>query len=479
MAQTKTPANASFIEPIQFGTDGWRAVIADTYTFDNVRTIASALAQHLLKNQQDKVPNGVAIGYDTRFLSKEFAQATAETLAANGVPALLSDRDCPTPAIAWATRSRQCAAGIMITASHNPPKYNGFKFLLPQGRGADTTSTKSVESFLRKTSSTRSAPASVTLFDARPDFMAQLKKVIDTDLLKKARGRAVCDFVHGVGRNYLDDFLRDCNWKVTTLRGNPDPMFGGILPDPANPLCHQALQESVLKTKSDLGLANDPDADRFGAVDSTGEYISPNQVLALVYLHLLEYRGLSGAVARTVATTCLLDAIAKKHKQSVVETAVGFKWIGEQIDDGHAIFGGEESGGLSIANHCPNKDGIVADLLIAEAWAADKKKTPLSTRYAQILKKYGAFYSDRIDVHLSTAAKDKLMNTMKSAPPQSFAGAKVLNVVTLDGVKLNLEDGSWLLLRASGTEPLVRVYFEAKGKNRLRELKKAASELSK
>ncbi len=466
------------VEPIQFGTDGWRAVIADTYTFDNVRVIAAALAQHVLKNQKANVPNGVAVGYDTRFLSKEFAQATAETLAQNGVPALLSDRDCPTPAIAWATRSRSCAAGIMITASHNPPKYNGFKFLLPQGRGADTDSTKSVESFLRAKSSTRIEPATVTQFDARPDFMAQLKRVIDVDLLKKAKGRAVCDFVHGAGRDYLDTFLRECGWKVTTLRGVPDPMFGGILPDPANPLCHRALQETVLKTKSDLGLANDPDADRFGAVDSTGEYISPNQILALVYLHLLEYRQMEGAVARTVATTCLLDAIARKHKQNVIETAVGFKWIGEQIDDGHAILGGEESGGLSIANHCPNKDGIVADLLIAETWAAGKNRKPLSTRYAQILKKYGAFYSDRIDVHLSADAKDKLIKTMQSAPPQSFAGAKVRNVVTIDGVKLNLEDGSWLLLRASGTEPLVRVYFEANSRGRLKELRKAASELS-
>ncbi|HVF85843.1 MAG TPA: phosphoglucomutase/phosphomannomutase family protein [Abditibacteriaceae bacterium] len=471
-------AQPSFVEPIQFGTDGWRSVIADTYTFDNVRVIAQALAQHLLKNQAQNVPNGVAIGYDTRFLSQEFARAAAETLAQNGVPAWLSDRDCPTPAIAWATRSRQCAAGIMITASHNPPKYNGFKFLLPQGRGADTASTKSVESFLRREPSTRIAPAKVTEFDARPAFMEQLRQVIDVDLLKKARGRAVCDFVHGVGRNYLDDFLRECDWEVTTLRGNPNPMFGGILPDPANPACHKALQEMVLETKADLGLANDPDADRFGAVDATGEYITPNQVLALVYLHLLEHRQMEGAVARTVATTCLLDAIARRHNQKVVETAVGFKWLGEKIDDGEAILGGEESGGLSIANHCPNKDGIVADLLIAEVWAADASKTPLSTRYAQVMEKYGTFYSDRIDVHLSAEAKDKLMNEMKTAPPQQFAGVKVANVVSIDGVKLNLEDGSWLLLRASGTEPLVRVYFEAQGQGRLEELRKAASELS-
>jgi alpha-D-glucose phosphate-specific phosphoglucomutase len=462
---------------IKFGTDGWRAVIAEAYTYDNVRDVANALAQHLLKNEKTRVDNGVAIGYDTRFMSRDFAQTVAQVLAQSGIPVLLSGRDAATPAIAWATKSRNLAAGIMITASHNPPQWNGFKFFLPQGRGADTEATASVESFLGKKprASTRAA-ATVSDFDPIPDFRAQLRNIIDFDLLKKARGKVVCDFVHGVGRGLLDDVLRECNWRVTTLRENPDPMFGGILPDPANPQCHAALQELVLAKKADLGLANDPDADRFGAVDSTGTYITPNQVLALIYVHLLEHRGMKGNIARTVATTHLLDAIAAKHGQSVKETPVGFKWIGEAIDSGEAMFGGEESGGLSIENHSPNKDGVLADLLIAEVWAANRE--PLTQRYEKIMKQYGTFYSSRIDLHVDVERKDELMGNLRDHPPTSFAGVGVANVVTLDGVKLVLEDGSWLLMRPSGTEPLVRVYFEARRKNRLKEMAKAANELS-
>jgi alpha-D-glucose phosphate-specific phosphoglucomutase len=462
---------------VKFGTDGWRAIIAQEYTFENVRAVAAALAAHLLKNEAQRAKNGVAIGYDTRFLSTEFAQAVAETIAAAGIPVLLSDRDAATPAVAWAVRSRNLAAGVMITASHNPPKWNGFKFFLPSGCSADKEATASVESMLGKKPRMAASPAPIQLFDPKPDFLAGMRNVVDFDLLKKARGKVVCDFVHGVGRGLLDEALRECNWRVQTIRANPDPTFDGILPDPANPATHQTLIEAVLKNKADLGLANDPDADRFGAVDSTGTYLTPNQVLCLIYVHLLEHRGMEGRVARTVATTHLLNAIAAKHKQQPpLETPVGFKWVGEAINDGEVIFGGEESGGLSIVGNAPNKDGVVADLLIAEVWALHKQ--PLSTRYAALLKKYGAFYSSRIDVHVAGEAKDALMSRFRDNPPSSFAGVSVANTVTIDGVKLNLEDGSWVLMRPSGTEPLVRVYTEACSKARLKELEKAAGQLA-
>jgi alpha-D-glucose phosphate-specific phosphoglucomutase len=459
---------------IQFGTDGWRAVIADAYTFDNLRTVASGLAAYLQKSQRDKVANGVAIGYDTRFLSTEFARTAAETIAATGIPVRLSNRDCPTPAIAWAVRSNNLAAGVMITASHNPPRYNGFKFMEPDGSPADKTATNALEALLGRKASGGEA-AAVSEFDPHPDFAKQIRNVIDFDLLKKKRGKVVCDFVHGVGRNYLDDLLRECGWKVKTIRDNPDPMFAGMLPDPANPACHITLQEALKDKKADLGLANDPDADRFGVVDTTGEYITANQVLALVYVHLLEHRGMQGPVARTVATTHLLDAIAKKHKQEVIETPVGFKWLGAAIEQQGAVLGGEESGGLSIKGHLPGKDGILADLLIAEIWALHRK--PLGEIYQDLMKKYGSFYSTRTDLHLDAATKDSLMERMRDDAPSEIAGSKVANVVTLDGVKLNLEEGSWLLMRPSGTEPIVRVYLEARSKNRLNELHKATQEL--
>jgi alpha-D-glucose phosphate-specific phosphoglucomutase len=461
--------------PIRFGTDGWRAIIAEEYTFDNVRAVSTALAGYLKKNEKEKAANGVMIGYDTRFLSAEFAQAVAEVLAANGIPVLISDRDCPTPAAAWAVRSRNLATGIMITASHNPPRWNGFKFFTPLGGPADKDTTNVLEKLIGKKASAVEA-ASITTYDPRPAFVEQLHNVIDFDLLKKVKGKAVCDFVHGTGRGYVDELLRECGWKVTTIRENPDPMFGGILPDPANPKCHDKLQEAVLKAKAHIGLANDPDADRFGIVDQTGVYITPNQVLALVYVHLLEHRGLRGPVARTVATTGLLDAIAAKHGQEVIETAVGFKWLGAAIEEQGAILGGEESGGMSISGHLPGKDGVLADLLMAEIWAVHKQ--PLSEIYKQILKKYGNFYSTRIDLHLEAATKDALMDKMKTAAPTEIAGSAVTSVVTLDGVKLNLADKSWLLMRPSGTEPLVRVYMEARSQKRLKELQTAAQELS-
>ena len=464
--------------PINFGTDGWRATIADEYTFENLKIVAAGLAAHLQKTEKDKIQNGVAIGYDTRFLSAEFAQTAAEVLSASGIPAKVSDRDATTPAIAWAARGGGLAAGIMITASHNPPKYNGFKFMAPDGSPADKEATGSVESLLGKKlkpTNQSNGPAQVTSFDPRPEYFKQLQTVIDFDLLKKNKGKAVCDFVHGTGRGYLDHLLRECGWKVQTIRENPDPMFGGILPDPANPKCHIALQEAVGKSKADIGLANDPDADRFGVVDSAGQYISANQCLALMYVHLLEHRGMRGPIARTVATSGILDAIAKKHGQEAIETPVGFKWIGAAIEEQGAILGGEESNGMSMKGHTPGKDGILADLLLAEIWAVNKQ--PLSVLYQKAMKKYGSFYSTRTDLHLTDDAKNALMEKMQTKTPREFGGSKVASKVLLDGVKLNLEDGSWLLMRPSGTEPLVRVYLEARSQKRLKELQAAAQQL--
>ena len=461
---------------IRFGTDGWRAVIAQDYTFDNVRTLSTALAAYLFKHQKELVKNGVAIGYDTRFLSAEFARAAADTLASHGIPVLLSNRDAPTPALAWTTRVRNLATGIMITASHNPPKYNGYKFFNPLGGPADKDMTNALEHVLGQKFKSKLAPADVTMFDPKPALVEQLHNVINFDVLKSKPGKAVYDAVHGTGRGYVDDILRDCGWDVTSIHENPDPMFGGISPDPANPQNHATLQQTVKGNGADLGLSNDPDADRFGVVDSTGEYLSANQVLALVYVHLLEVRGERGPVARSVATTELLDAIARKYDQKVIETPVGFKWVGEAIEEQGALVGGEESSGLSVRGHYGGKDGVLADLLIAEIWATHRK--PLTQIYQEITKRFGTFYSNRIDLHLDDATKKKLMDGVKETPPAEVGGSKVVKTGTEDGVKLSLEDGSWLLMRPSGTEPLVRVYMEAKTQKRLKELDKAARELS-
>jgi alpha-D-glucose phosphate-specific phosphoglucomutase len=460
---------------VKFGTDGWRAVIAEEYTFDNLRRVSRALAAYLKAHEADKWDNGVAIGYDTRFLSGEFAREVADTLAACGLKVRLSNRDAPTPAIAWETRSNNRATGIMITASHNPPKWNGFKFFMPNGGPAGKEATGEVEKYLLS-GEHPTGEGSVEEFDPRPAFMEQLRQVIDFDLLKKTPGRVISDAVFGTGRGYLDEALRECEWHVIKIRDSLDPMFAGILPDPANPKCHAMTVAHVKAHKAALGLLNDPDADRFGIVDSTGDYLTPNQILPLVYLHLLEHKGQKGPVARTVATTGLLDAIARAHGQEVIETAVGFKWLGAAIEEQGAILGGEESGGLSIQGHLPGKDGILADLLAAEIWAVHQK--PLGQLYQEAMEKYGTFYSTRIDLHLDNEAKEALMSKMANDAPSEIAGSKVASVVTLDGVKLNLEDLSWLLMRPSGTEPLVRVYMEANSPERLRELEDAAQALS-
>jgi len=461
---------------ISFGTDGWRAQVADDYTFANLRELSLALAVYLQKFQPDKSKKGVAIGYDTRFRSADFARVVADTLASVGLPVFLSERDAPTPAIAWSTRSMGLATGIMITASHNPPIWNGFKFFNPLGGPADKDATNAVEHVLGKKPSANITPSTVQTFDPRPALVEQLHKVVDFDRIKSVKGTAVCDPVYGTGRGYVDALLKECKWKVFSIRDTPDPMFGGILPDPANPQCNAALCAEVKKRGANLGLANDPDADRFGIVDSTGEYLTPNQILPILYFHLLETRGMRGPVARTLPTTGMLDAIARAYGQEVIETPVGFKWVGAAIEEQGAILGGEESGGLSIAGHYGGKDGVLADLLIAEVWATHQK--PLGQLLQELENKYGEFHSTRTDLHLEEEPKRALMDKMKNSPPLEVAGQKVVKVVATDGVKLTLEDGSWILLRASGTEPLVRIYAEAGSPEKLETLSKAAVALA-
>jgi len=461
---------------ISFGTDGWRAQVADDYTFANLRELSLALAVYLQKFQPEKSKVGVAIGYDTRFRSGDFARVVADTLASVGLPVFLSGRDAPTPAIAWATRSMGLATGIMITASHNPPIWNGFKFFNPLGGPADKDATNAVEHVLGKKPTGKAQAASVQTFDPRPALVEQLHQVVDFERLKSVKGVAVYDAVYGTGRGYVDALLKECGWKVHSIRDMPDPMFGGILPDPANPQCNAALRAEVTKRGANLGLANDPDADRFGIVDSTGEYLTPNQILPILYYHLLEVRGMRGPIARTLPTTGMLDAIAHAYGQEVIETPVGFKWVGAAIEEQGAILGGEESGGLSIAGHYGGKDGVLADLLIAEVWATHQK--PLGQLLQELEAKYGEFHSTRTDLHLDDEPKRALMEKMKTQPPLEVAGQKVVKVVATDGVKLTLQDGSWILLRASGTEPLVRIYSEAGSPEKLEKLSKAAVALA-
>jgi len=463
------------VSSIRFGTDGWRALIAEECTFENVGAVASALAAYINKHEKQRARNGVIVGYDTRFLSADFARKAAELIAGAGIPVLWNEKPTPAPVVAWTTRERKLAAGVLVTAGHNGAKWNGIKIFSPSGAPASTDLTNAVEAVLGRRAAVRVKAAGIESFDPCPAYLDQLRRLIDFDLIRGRRGTIVYDAMNGTGSGYVNTLLKECGWKVTVIRDDPDPLFGGTPPDPSEPESHAALQAAVAKKGADIGLATDVDASRFGVVDTNGTYLAPNRVLSLVYLHLLEYRGLRGPVVKSAPTTGLLDAIAANFGERAIETPVGFKWVGAAMEEQAALFGAEESGGLTVSGHCPARDAVLAALLIAEIWALHGGA--LGEVYKKAAKRFGAPHSHRIDVNLSHEQKTALMAKMKSAPPSVLAGLQVSEVLVQGGVKLNFEDGGWMMLRVSGTEPLVRVYMEAPSTKGLKQLRKAAQVL--
>lgn len=471
---------------IRFGTDGWRAVIAKEFTFANVELVAQGIADYV--NQLDTAKSGIALGYDARFMSDKFAEAIAEVLTRNGIDVFLMDRDTPTPVTAYTIRNRNLAGGIMLTASHNPPEYNGIKFIPETCHPALPDVTRKIEMFIaqrqREIESGKSPAVSVgrrgklERIDPREAYFAQIKRIIRFDAIRKAHLKIAYDPMYASGRGYLDELLRQAGCEVTVLHSEKNPIFGGRLPDPSEKNLPE-LRKLVTTKGFDLGLGTDGDADRFGVVDSNGNYINANQVLTLVFNHLIKTRYASGGgshlVARTVATTHLVDALAKKFNYEVIETPVGFKYIGEAIHARKAILGGEESGGLSIQEHIPEKDGILADLLITEMRAMTGKT--LTDLLNEIYQEVGYVYSTRVDIRLTPKRKTELMTSLKDSAPKRFAGRQVINTKNLDGIQLTLGDMEWVLIRPSGTEPLIRCYMEASAKETLDEFTQAMKSL--
>ncbi|MDI6784808.1 MAG: phosphoglucomutase/phosphomannomutase family protein, partial [bacterium] len=366
---------------ITFGTSGWRAIISEEFTFANVRLVAQAIAQYLKGEKLDN--RGIVVGYDTRFLSDKFAVVCAEVLAGNGLPVFLSDRDVPTPAISLEIISRQAAGGINITASHNPPEYNGIKFSPFTGGPAPVEVTSKIEKIANQLIQNGNTPQVLPLaeaiekgivqkIDIRTRYLSNIREKIDFETIRKANLNIIVDLLYGTGEGYLDFLLKEAGCQIEVLHNERDVYFGGGTPEPSTKNLAELIQQVQAK-KAQLGLALDGDADRFGIIDADGTFITPNQVIALLFLHLVESRGWNGAVVRTIATTRLLDAIAKEKGIKVYETPVGFKYIGELMTQNEIIIGGEESGGLSIYRHVPEKDGIIACLLIAELVAKQKK----------------------------------------------------------------------------------------------------------
>lgn len=460
---------------ISFGTDGWRAVMAREFTYDNVALVAQSIADHV--NAAGKGKKGIVVGYDARFLSEQFAALVADILGANGIPVLVPDRDTPTPVVAYTIKARDLAGAVMLSASHNPPEYHGIKFIpdyLHPALPADTDPIVArIGELQNDPSQVKTGGPKPTVIDPKPDYLAHIRQLIDLDAIRAAKLTVCVDPLYAAGRGYLSDILREAGCTVHTIHDERNPLFGGSLPEP-NAANLVPLGALVRETGAQIGLSMDGDADRFGMVDADGVYITSNEVIALTLWHWVQTRG-KGPVVRTVATSGMIDALAADFGLDVIETPVGFKWVGQAMKANDAIVGGEESGGLSVRGHIPEKDGIVADLVLTEM-VARTGRTPRDI-LNEIEGRVGRFLATRIDVRLSDASKAELMRRLREETPETLAGQKVVSVNRADGVKMVREDRSWLLVRASGTEPLVRCYVEARSEAGVEDLKHAVHDL--
>jgi len=440
--------------PIKFGTDGWRGVIADTFTFENVRYAAQATADYL-KTVEGAEP-AVFVGFDVRFQSKNFARAAAEVFAGNGLRVVMMDRPYTTPYVSFEVRRRKFAGGVMITASHNPPAFNGFKVKAHFGGSATPAITSKIEANLGN------APrvGSYTEPPIGPEkyYFDHLKSLVDWDRISKSRLKIVVDSMHGCGGYILEELLRDTSCTVQTIRGNPDPLFGGINPEPMMPQL-EPLGEAVRKSGSHVGLATDGDADRLGIVDETGQYVNTLQTLSLLLLHTYRNKGWRGAVARTYSQSLLVPRITSKFGLQLYECPIGFKNIGELMLENEILIGGEESGGIGLSRHLPERDGIFINLLFLDLLAASGKSCTQLIR--EMWDEFGEFHYGRRDLHIPIEAGQAVIEKWKTAAPATFGGRRVQEIGKLDGVKVFLEKDSWILFRQSGTEPLLRVYCEA------------------
>jgi phosphomannomutase len=441
--------------PIKFGTDGWRAIIADTFTFENVRHAAQAAAGYF--STVEGVERAVFIGYDGRFLSANFARAAAEVVAGNGFHIFLMDRLYPTPYVSFEVRRRRLAGGLVITASHNPPSFNGFKVKAHFGGSATPAITAQIEKRLGETAVRRTEDGIETV-GPEHYYFDHLKSLVDWDRIAKSGLKAVVDSMHGAGGTILENMLRGTSCTVETLRGKADPLFGGIHPEPMMPQL-EPLARRVVETKSHIGLATDGDADRLGIVDETGQYLSTLITLPLLLLHFYRNKGWRGEVARTYSQSLLIPRIASSLGLKLHECPIGFKNIGELMLDREILIGGEESGGIGLSRHLPERDGIFVNLLMLDLLATSGRTC--TELIQDMWKEFGEFHYDRRDLHVPIQAGQAVVETLRTSPPASFAGLAVREVGTLDGSKVFLEKDSWILFRQSGTEPLLRVYCEA------------------
>src|SRR5271169_49730 len=459
---------------IKFGTSGWRAVMAEEFTFANVRRAVGGIARYVASQK----PQGarVIVGRDPRFLGETFCSMAAEILAEQGIAPLVVAEPAPTPAFAHAVIQNKADGVINFTASHNPPEYNGIKFSTPDGCPALPEVTKKIEAEIvagdgAPSDKARSiAPAAHGTLDPKPGYLKRLAEIIDLEVIRKASLRVAFDPMWGSARGYSDELLRNSGLQVATVHDHRDVLFGGHAPEPDDHLLED-LRVKMRETAAQIGIATDGDADRFGIVDSDGTFLQPNYVIALLFDYLVESRGWKNGVAKSVATTNLINALAEKHGVELHETPVGFKYIGELIMQDKIAIGGEESAGLSIRHHVPEKDGLLAGLLCCEAVARRGKS--LGEQLKALCNQVGSYHPKRENFRLTPVVKEKFTEKLRS-DPKEFCGHNVSEVVRTDGLKLVLAGGSWVCYRLSGTEPVVRVYSEARSREELAKLSGAA-----
>jgi alpha-D-glucose phosphate-specific phosphoglucomutase len=464
---------------ISFGTSGWRGIFCEDFTFENVKIVTQAIADHLrARGVEDR---GLIVGCDSRFMGERFARETARVLAGSGIKSYVCDRDTPTPVIAFEVLRRKTAGAINFTASHNPYDYNGLKFSAESGGPALPETTRDIEEranamlgeiCYREMPLDKAFRAGlVEEIDPRPSYFEAIRRLVDFEAIGRSGMTIAVNPLYGTARGYLDKLLREAGVEVRTINDHRDPYFGGLPPEPSQ----SHIGDFISMVKADaaigLGLATDGDADRYGILDGDGTYIEPNYILALLADYMVRVKGKSGDVARSVATSHFLDAVADYHGLTLHETPVGFKFIGELISSDKILIGGEESAGLSVRSHVPDKDGILACLLVAEMVAVEGKslRDLLSDLYGRV----GEFHTRRENIRLSPELEESFAGKL-AVPPGELAGKKIEKVITIDGSKWLFRDGSWVLFRKSGTEPVVRVYAEARSAEELERMIGAA-----
>jgi len=469
---------------IEFGTDGWRGIIAQDFTYDNVRMVAQALSDYLTAHGLGK--KGLVVGYDTRFMSERFARAVAEVVASNSIPTLLASKPTPTPVVSFTVKKKNAGGGVVITASHNPYIYSGVKFKLQHGGPAPTEITKQIQGLLHKSPlkhDEKRIQRNISELDFEAEYVEHVQKLVNLKLIGEAGFKIVFDAMHGAGDRILERLLSRTRCRVKTIFAEPDPTFGGVKPEPiAQNL--QSLMSAVVKERADIGLATDGDADRVGVVTGRGEFVSPHEVFALLLLHLHRNRGWRGGVVKTASVCNIVPRIAEKFGLPVYETAVGFKNVCEVMLKEDVLIGGEESSGVGFKNHVPERDGVLSSLFLLEMMAMERKS--LNQLLKELRSEFGEVHYDRIDLAYDEPDRVDIIARLEARPPNQIGGLRVEKVSTymgveaVNGVKFHFADRkSWLLIRASETEPIIRIYCESTSTKMVKRLLKQGLELVK